>query len=186
MYTSVEIRHQLADSGASVVVCQDLERAEVPTQHVIAARHRRVPAGGPTARGPDVPGTDAPRLRGGQTRLRLQPRLSLRRSRRLAPAYDLNPVPTDIKPRVLTTAIDLEDGTASLERAMEVAEYFELDPETARAIAGEVGQAVATWRAQAARLGLSKHDVDRMASAFEHDDLQAAVKARTRTGRAGR
>ena len=36
---------------------------------------------------------------------------------RLAPAYDLNPVPTDIKPRVLTTAIDLEDGTASLERA---------------------------------------------------------------------
>jgi serine/threonine-protein kinase HipA len=30
---------------------------------------------------------------------------------RLSPAYDLNPVPTDIKPRVLTTAIDLEDGT---------------------------------------------------------------------------
>ena len=26
---------------------------------------------------------------------------------RLSPAYDLNPVPTDIKPRVLTTAIDL-------------------------------------------------------------------------------
>ena len=33
---------------------------------------------------------------------------------RLSPAYDLNPVPTDIKPRVLTTAIDLEDRTASL------------------------------------------------------------------------
>jgi len=41
--------------------------------------------------------------------------LSIGRSRRLlSPAYDLNPVPTDIKPRVLTTAIDLEDRTASL------------------------------------------------------------------------
>jgi len=28
---------------------------------------------------------------------------------RLSPAYDLNPVPTDIKPRVLTTAIDLDE-----------------------------------------------------------------------------
>ena len=46
---------------------------------------------------------------------------------RLAPAYDLNPVPTDIKPRVLATAIDLDDGTASLDRAMDVAGYFELD-----------------------------------------------------------
>ncbi len=33
---------------------------------------------------------------------------------RLTPAYDLNPVPTDIKPGVLTTTIDFEDGTASL------------------------------------------------------------------------
>ena len=34
---------------------------------------------------------------------------------RLAPAYDVNPVPVDIKPRVLSTAIDLDDATASLE-----------------------------------------------------------------------
>jgi len=33
---------------------------------------------------------------------------------RLCPAYDLNPVPTDIKPRVLTLAINEEDTTASL------------------------------------------------------------------------
>jgi serine/threonine-protein kinase HipA len=39
---------------------------------------------------------------------------------RLSPAYDLNPVPTDIKPRILTTAIDLSDGTASLTLALEV------------------------------------------------------------------
>jgi hypothetical protein len=33
---------------------------------------------------------------------------------RLSPAYDLNPVPTDIKPRILSTAINEDDNTASL------------------------------------------------------------------------
>lgn len=95
---------------------------------------------------------------------------------RLAPAYDLNPVPTDIKPRVLTTTIDLEDGTASLDLALSVADYFGLKGEEAKAIAGEAGKAVSDWRNCAARLGLSKGECDRMASAFEHDDLKAARK----------
>ena len=43
---------------------------------------------------------------------------------RLSPAYDLNPVPVDIKPRILTTAIDEADGTASLDLAFEVAAHF--------------------------------------------------------------
>ena len=94
---------------------------------------------------------------------------------RLSPAYDLNPVPTDIKPRVLTTAIDLEDSTASLKLALEVASYFELGPDEARAIAAQVGKAVATWRKVAAKLGLTAPEIDRMASAFEHDDLRAAL-----------
>jgi hypothetical protein len=34
---------------------------------------------------------------------------------RLAPAYDLNPVPLDVKPRVLSTEIDIGAATASLE-----------------------------------------------------------------------
>lgn len=94
---------------------------------------------------------------------------------RLAPAYDLNPVPTDIKPRVLTTAIDLDDGSASLILAISVVGYFELDEGKARKIAAEVGQAVATWREEAARLGLTQAEIDRMASAFEHEDLRAAL-----------
>lgn len=92
---------------------------------------------------------------------------------RLAPAYDLNPVPTDIRPRVLTTAIDLDDGTASLDLAMSVAGYFELTQKEARIIAAEVGRAVSTWRVHAAQLGLSPIEVDRMASAFEHEDSRA-------------
>jgi serine/threonine-protein kinase HipA len=93
---------------------------------------------------------------------------------RLSPAYDLNPVPVDIKPRILTTAINEEDSTASLALAMEVAEYFELDEATARKIAAEVGKAVSKWRDEAARHGVGKAEIDRMASAFDHEDLKLA------------
>jgi serine/threonine-protein kinase HipA len=94
---------------------------------------------------------------------------------RLSPAYDLNPVPIDIKPRVLTTAIDLDDGTASMKLALDVAGYFELRAGEAAQIAAEVGKAVATWRKVAAKLGLRTAEIDRMASAFEHEDLNAAL-----------
>jgi len=96
---------------------------------------------------------------------------------RLSPAYDLNPVPVDIKPRILTTAINEDDNTASLELAMEVAGYFELDEVTARKIAAEVGKAVSKWRDEAVRHGLGKAEIERMASAFEHEDLKAARAA---------
>jgi serine/threonine-protein kinase HipA len=93
----------------------------------------------------------------------------------LSPAYDLNPVPIDIKPRVLSTAIDFDDQSASLELAFDVAEYFELETDEARAVAAQVADAVSTWRTQAARNGLTKAQCDRMASAFEHDDLETAL-----------
>jgi len=93
---------------------------------------------------------------------------------RLSPAYDLNPVPVDIKPRILTTAINEDDGTASLELAMSVARYFELEGDQAEAIVAKVGKAVSTWRDEAARHGIGKGEIDRMASAFEHDDLKKA------------
>jgi serine/threonine-protein kinase HipA len=93
---------------------------------------------------------------------------------RLSPAYDLNPVPTDIKPRILSTAINEDDNTASLPLAMDVAEYFELDADKAREIAEQVGKAVSEWRDVAARHGLTRAEADRMASAFEHEDLKLA------------
>ncbi|MBL8238941.1 MAG: type II toxin-antitoxin system HipA family toxin [Bryobacterales bacterium] len=94
---------------------------------------------------------------------------------RLAPAYDLNPVPTDLKPRVLSTAIDLDDATATLELAYSVAGYFGLNIARSRQISAEVGRAVKTWRSVASTLGLSGRESERMASAFEHRDLQAAL-----------
>jgi len=93
---------------------------------------------------------------------------------RLSPAYDLNPVPIDIKPRVLVTAITEDDNTASLAVAFEVAGYFEISTTRAREIAAEVAAVVSTWRAQAKRRGISRQEIDRMASAFEHRDLEIA------------
>jgi serine/threonine-protein kinase HipA len=83
-------------------------------------------------------------------------------------------VPVDIKPRVLVTAITEDDNTASLALALEVAGYFEIGETRARAIAAEVAAVVSTWRAVARRHGISRQEIDRMATAFEHRDLEIA------------
>jgi serine/threonine-protein kinase HipA len=95
----------------------------------------------------------------------------------LSPAYDLNPVPTDVKPRILTTAVNEDDGTASLELAMSVAAYFDVDAARAKKIAKEVAQAVTKWRTAAAKAGVKDAEVNRVASAFEHTDLKKALGA---------
>ena len=92
----------------------------------------------------------------------------------LSPAYDLNPIPADVRPRVLSTSIGFDDPAASLDLALETAGSYGLDAAAARRIAGEVGDAVATWRETAGELGATHRDIDRLASAFEHDDLAAA------------
>lgn len=94
---------------------------------------------------------------------------------RLSPAYDINPVPVDLKPRILSTSIDLEDATASLELALSAAPYFGLKSVDARTIATDVGTAVRNWRREAETVGLRPGEIDRMASAFEHDDLSSAL-----------
>lgn len=93
---------------------------------------------------------------------------------RLSPAYDLNPVPTDVRPRILSTAIvEGDDRSASIELAFLAAEHFGLEDGEAREIATEMAVAVARWREVAQGLGASKAECDRMATAFEHDDLRS-------------
>ncbi len=41
----------------------------------------------------------------------------------------------------------------------------------------EVGKAVATWRKAAAKIGLTAPEIERMASAFEHEDLKTPMGA---------
>ncbi len=100
---------------------------------------------------------------------------------RLAPAYDLNPMPTDVKPRVHALAIDEIDGTASLDTALRIAPMFGMTQQVAAAIASEVSAAVGRWRSAASRLGITPDEVERMSSAFDHADLKAATGRRRRT-----
>jgi len=92
----------------------------------------------------------------------------------LSPVYDLNPVPTDIRPRVLTTNISLDEGTCDLDLALSVAQYFGLSSKAAKEIAKEVATAVVTWRKMSAKLGARAAEVERMKTAFEHADLDKA------------
>jgi len=96
---------------------------------------------------------------------------------RLAPAYDLNPVPLDIKPRILETSVDIDDdNSASLDLALSAAEHFNLHVSEARSIAGDIARTVARWRQGAKRRSIPSDEIERMQSAFEHEDSLKARK----------
>jgi len=94
----------------------------------------------------------------------------------LSPAYDLNPTPVDVKARILTTNIDLDEGTCSVELLQETAGYFGLGDRQSCTIIREVAEVTRTWQAVATEVGARRAEITRMASAFEHEDLQAALK----------
>jgi len=63
-----------------------------------------------------------------------------------SPAYDLNPTPTDVRQRILTTNISLDEATCDLELAKSVAEYVGLASTRANVIIRQVAMATARWR----------------------------------------
>jgi serine/threonine-protein kinase HipA len=89
----------------------------------------------------------------------------------LSPVYDLNPTPTDVRPRILTTNISLDEATCDVDLAISSAENFGLSTKDAKAILKEVASVTATWREVATRAGATQRERHRVASAFEHDDL---------------
>jgi serine/threonine-protein kinase HipA len=93
----------------------------------------------------------------------------------LSPAYDISPVPTDLKAPVLTTNIDLHEGTCSLGLLEAASEFFALTLAQARAIIKEVAIVTSTWRNTAKPVGACSAEINRMASAFKHDDLKRAL-----------
>jgi len=93
----------------------------------------------------------------------------------LSPAYDLNPVPADMKARVLTTNINLDEGTCSIDLLESAAEFFGLSLPQARTIIKKVATVTATWRDTAKEVGARSAEINRMASAFVHDDLDRAL-----------
>lgn len=94
----------------------------------------------------------------------------------LSPAYDVNPTPVEVKARMLSTSINFDDPTASIDLALSVIDDFRIKKTRANEIVKEVALAVSQWRNVAAQFGISKKEMDRMASAFEHEDLEKARK----------
>ncbi len=93
----------------------------------------------------------------------------------LSPAYDLNPVPADLKARILSTNISLEESTCSIDLLEASADYFALSLAEARSILKQVAVATSSWRTVALEVGASSKEIHRMASAFEHDALIQAL-----------
>jgi serine/threonine-protein kinase HipA len=97
-----------------------------------------------------------------------------RRGWTLSPVYDLNPTPSDVRQRILTTNISLDEGTCDLDLVLSVAEYFDLGGNAAKSIIKGVAAATTTWRDVAAAAGAPAGEIRRMESAFQHDDLVKA------------
>jgi len=95
-----------------------------------------------------------------------------RRGWKLSPCYDLNPVAD--APRILKTRIDFDDATASLQLLRDVAEYF-LRPTDGDQIIKDCAAVTRAWRTYAARRHAPSAEIDRMAPAFEHEDLEFAL-----------
>ena len=95
----------------------------------------------------------------------------------LSPAYDLNPVPVQVKPRFLSTSIgeDPNDTSASLPLALEVAQHFDLSEEEARSAAVQLARVTRHWADRARSQGIRGAEIELMASAFEHEDLALAL-----------
>ena len=97
----------------------------------------------------------------------------------MSPAYDLNPVSAQFRPRVLSTLIDEQSGDASLELALSVARYFRLTQAKARQTAYEVARAVSSWGQEATTLEIAAAEISNVTSAFEHKDLIQAQALKT-------
>jgi serine/threonine-protein kinase HipA len=91
----------------------------------------------------------------------------------LSPAFDLNPDPEG-GAKQLATAIDETNAQASLATALEVADFFRVSETQAREIVGEVSGATARWLDVARSAGLGGHELERLESAFEHEQSAAA------------
>jgi serine/threonine-protein kinase HipA len=76
---------------------------------------------------------------------------------------------------VLTTNIDLDEGTCSIDLLEAASEYFGLGLAAARTIIKGVAVVTSTWQETAKETGARSAEITRMSSAFEHDDLKRAL-----------
>lgn len=94
---------------------------------------------------------------------------------RLAPAFDINPFPD--KDQELKLWLDEAYGPVdSIEAVVSVAGYFRLDAAAVQRVLGEVCTAIGSWATVAisAAVGMSGHDLEDFAPAFENEQMRIA------------
>jgi len=91
----------------------------------------------------------------------------------LSPAFDLNPDPR-AGPKYLSTAIADGAPEARIDTLLRVADDFRLDDDEARHVLAGVAEITSGWREAAREHGIQPAEIDRMARAFEHEQLAAA------------
>ncbi len=91
---------------------------------------------------------------------------------KLSPAYDINPVPNSTG--VLSTRIDFDESTASIELLRSVAEHF-VPMTTADALIQDCANVVRCWRDFAQARHSPESEINLMETAFEHDELHKLV-----------
>ncbi len=101
---------------------------------------------------------------------------------RLSPAYDINPVPRDVKPGYLSMLIDENDSESSFDLVMSTYSYYGLDNASVSEIVRDVVVAVSVWDREAAIIGIKQSEIERMSSAFQN---QAFNDARNFLGKSG-
>ena len=94
----------------------------------------------------------------------------------LSPAYDVNPVPNG--PRILSTRIDFDDGTASIDLLRSVAEFF-MPLVRADQVIADCAGVTRRWAEFACRRKAPSAEIKRMRTAFEHDDLARGLSLAT-------
>ncbi len=97
----------------------------------------------------------------------------------LSPAFDINPDPIAGENAHLSTAIDLDDRSARIDRVMAVHPFFRLTEESALRILSEVVVAVMQWRDVARRVPIAEAGITLMEAAFANAQVtEAAVLVR--------
>ncbi len=82
--------------------------------------------------------------------------------------------PGSDNPALLSTAIDFDDTTASIDVALAVCGHFRLSRSAARRLMGDVERATSRWRDVARQLGLPAVEIERMTTAYETDQRRVA------------
>ena len=91
---------------------------------------------------------------------------------RLSPAYDINPEPNSLS---LRSYVSEDNADASIELLRQSAEDYMVERSRAEEIIAEVASVTCRWREFAQRLQTPASEMDRMAGAFEHEELEKAL-----------